>query len=180
MYDIERLAGKISYGSANARDLISLKNSARQLPDVKRILSGTKTPLLQQLYQELDTLEDIEQIIDKAIVDDPPISVKEGGIIKLGYNEEIDHLKTATTDGKNWVLDIESKEREATGIKGLKVGFNKVFGYYIEVTKSNLSLVPDTYIRKQTLTNCERYVTEELKEGRKRNTSGAEEKVVNL
>ncbi len=179
VYDIERLAGKISYGSANARDLISLKNSARQLPDVKRILSGTKTPLLQQLYQELDTLEDIEQIIDKAIVDDPPISVKEGGIIKLGYNEEIDHLKTATTDGKNWVLDIESKEREATGIKGLKVGFNKVFGYYIEVTKSNLSLVPDTYIRKQTLTNCERYVTEELKKV-ENEILGAEEKVVNL
>ena len=179
VYDIERLAGKISYGSANARDLISLKNSAKQLPDVKKTLEKAKSKLLSHLYEELDTLEDIAQIIEEGIVDDPPISVKEGGIIKLGYNEEIDHLKKATTEGKNWVLEIEAKEREATGIKGLKVGFNKVFGYFIEVTKSNLSMVPDRFIRKQTLANCERYVTEELKKV-ENEILGAEEKVINL
>lgn len=179
VYDIERLAGKISYGSANGRDLISLKNSAKQLPDVKKCLSNTNSPLLKQLYNDLDTLEDIYQIIDDAIIDDPPISVKEGGIIKLGYDEEIDHLKKATTEGKNWIIDIESKEREETGIKNLKIGFNKVFGYYIEVTKSYLSMVPDRYIRKQTLTNCERYLTEELKKV-ENEILGAEEKVINL
>ena len=179
VYDIERLAGKISYGSANARDLISLKNSAKQLPDVKKTLERAKSKLLGHLYEELDTLEDIAQIIEEGIVDDPPISVKEGGIIKIGYNEEIDHLKKATTEGKNWVLEIEAKEREATGIKGLKVGFNKVFGYFIEVTKSNLSMVPDRFIRKQTLANCERYVTEELKKV-ENEILGAEEKVINL
>ena len=179
VYDIERLAGKISYGSANARDLISLKNSAKQLPDVKKTLERAKSKLLGHLYEELDTLEDIAQIIEEGIVDDPPISVKEGGIIKIGYNEEIDHLKKATTEGKNWVLEIEAKEREATGIKGLKVGFNKVLGYFIEVTKSNLSMVPDRFIRKQTLANCERYVTEELKKV-ENEILGAEEKVINL
>ena len=179
VYDIERLAGKISYGSANARDLISLKNSAKQLPQIKQILSNAQSPLLKKLYEDLDTLEDIYEIIDGAIVEDPPISVKEGGIIKLGYNEEIDHLKEATTNGKTWVLELEAKEREKTGIKGLKVGFNKVFGYFIEVTKSNLSMVPDTYIRKQTLANCERYVTEDLKKV-ENEILGAEEKVINL
>ncbi|MBR1802942.1 MAG: DNA mismatch repair protein MutS [Clostridia bacterium] len=180
VYDVERLAGKISYGSANARDLISLKNSAKQLPDVKQILANTKSPLLQKLYQELDVLADVHDMIEKSIVEDPPILIKEGGIIKLGYDEEIDHLKKATTEGKNWVLEIEAKEREATGIKGLKVGFNKVFGYYIEVTKSNLNMVPeDRYIRKQTLTNGERYITEELKKV-ENEILGAEEKVVTL
>lgn len=179
VYDIERLAGKISYGSANGRDLISLKNSAKQLPDIKKILSQAKSNLLTELYSELDVLEDVYELIDKTIVDEPPISVKEGGLIKLGYNEEIDKLKTATTDGKNWIIQLEAEEREKTGIKGLKVGFNKVFGYYIEVTKSNISLVPDRYIRKQTLTNGERYITEELK-NLENQILGAEEKVVNL
>ncbi len=179
VYDIERLAGKISYGSANARDLISLKNSAKQLPNVKQNLCNVKSNLLKQLYEDLDTLEDIHKIIDDSIIDDPPISVKEGGIIKFGYNEEIDHLKEATTNGKTWVLDLEAKEREKTGIKGLKVGFNKVFGYFIEVTKSNLSMVPESYIRKQTLANCERYVTEDLKKV-ENEILGAEEKVINL
>ena len=179
VYDIERLAGKISYGSANGRDLISLKNSAKQLPDIKKVLSQAKSNLLTELYSELDVLEDVYELIDKTIVDEPPISVKEGGLIKLGYNEEIDKLKTATTDGKNWIIQLEAEEREKTGIKGLKVGFNKVFGYYIEVTKSNVSLVPDRYIRKQTLTNGERYITEELK-NLENQILGAEEKVVNL
>lgn len=179
VYDIERLASKISYGSANGRDLISLKNSTAQLPGIKTILSKAKSQMLKDLYGELDELQDIYAIIDKAIVDEPPISVKEGGIIKLGYDEEIDRLKTATTDGKNWVLKLEAEEREKTGIKGLKVGFNKVFGYFIEVTKSNLSQVPDRYIRKQTLANCERYITEDLKR-LENEILGAEEKVINL
>ena len=179
VYDIERLAGKISYGSANGRDLISLKSSAKQLPEIKKILSQAKSSMLSELYSELDTLDDVYDIIDKTIVDEPPISVKEGGLIKLGYDEEIDKLKTATTDGKNWIINLEAEEREKTGIKGLKVGFNKVFGYYIEVTKSNISLVPDRYIRKQTLTGGERYITEELK-NLENQILGAEEKVVNL
>ena len=142
-------------------------------------MSNTESTLLKELYNELDILEDIYNIIDVAIVEEPPISVKEGGIIKKGYNEEIDKLKMATTDGKNWLIQLEANEREKTGIKGLKVGFNKVFGYYIEVTKSNISLVPDRYIRKQTLTNGERYVTEELKK-LENELLGAEEKVINL
>ena len=179
VYDIERLASKISYGSANGRDLISLKNSASQLPYVKNILGKAKSPMLQELYSGLDELQDIYELIDKAIVDDPPMSVKEGGLIKLGYDEEISRLKTATSEGKNWIIKLEAEEREKTGIKGLKVGFNKVFGYYIEVTKSNLSQVPDRYIRKQTLANGERYITEELKK-LENEILGAEERVINL
>ncbi len=179
VYDIERLAGKISYGSANGRDLISLKNSAKQLPEIKKIIAGTKADLLVELFNGLDLLEDVYELIDKTIVEEPPIAIKEGGIIKTGYDEEIDKLKTATTDGKNWIIQLEAEEREKTGIKGLKVGFNKVFGYYIEVTKSNMSLVPDRYIRKQTLTNGERYITEELK-NLENQILGAEEKVINL
>ena len=179
VYDIERLAGKIAYGNANGRDLISLKNSVKQLPEVKEILSKTESGMLRELYEELDVLEDVYELIEKSIVEEPPMSVKEGGIIKLGYDPEIDQLKKATTEGKTWIVQLEAKEREATGIKGLKVGFNKVFGYFIEVTKSNLSMVPDRYIRKQTLTNAERYVTEELK-NLENQILGAEEKVINL
>lgn len=179
VYDIERLTGKISYGSANGRDLISLKNSVRQIPDVKRALENSKSELLQTIHRELDELTDIDQMIEHAIVDEPPISVKEGGLIKLGYDEEIDKLKTATTEGKNWILQLEADEKEKTGIKGLKVGYNKVFGYYLEVTKSNLSMVPDRYIRKQTLTGAERYITEELKT-LENQILGAEEKVIQL
>ena len=170
VYDIERLAGKIAYGNANGRDLISLKNSVAQLPEIKQILAKAESPLLKDLYDELDTLQDIYELIENSIVEEPPISVKEGGIIKLGYDEEIDTLKKATTEGKTWIVNLEAKEREETGIKGLKVGFNKVFGYFI---------VPDRYIRKQTLTNCERYVTEELK-NLENQILGAEEKVINL
>lgn len=135
VYDIERLAAKIAYGSANGRDLISLKNSAKQLPQVKSILSKTNSKLLRDLQEELDTLEDIYELIDKAIVDEPPISVKEGDLIKLGYSEEIDKLKTATTEGKNWIIALEAEEREKTGIKGLKVGFNKVFRIFYRSNK---------------------------------------------
>ena len=179
VYDIERLAGKISYGNANARDLNSLKSSASKLPEIKKLIENSKSGMLKELYNELDSLEDIYSLIDKAIVEEPPISVTEGGVIKMGYDPEIDELKTAMTDGKTWLVQLEAREREETGIKGLKVGYNKVFGYYIEVTKSYLSMVPDRYIRKQTLTGGERYITEELKELETK-VLGAEEKVVNL
>ena len=180
VYDIERLAGKISYGTANARDLISLKNSVSQLPDLKNILTNAKSNLLSNLYKSLDTLEDIYELINVAIVDDPPITLKDGGIIKKGYNEDVDKLIDLTTNGRKWLVDIEAKERELTGIKNLKIGYNKVFGYYIEITKSFIKLVPqDRYIRKQTLTTGERYITEELK-NMENQIVGAQEKIVNL
>ena len=179
VYDIERLIGKISYGNANGRDMISLKNSIGQIPQIKKILGTTSSELLKHLYRELDELTDIYQLIEAAIVDEPPISVKEGGIIKIGYHEQVDHYRKASTEGKQWIIDIEAKEREATGIKNLKVGYTKVFGYYLEVTKSYFNMVPDRYIRKQTLTGCERYVTEELKEV-ENEILGAEEKLISL
>ena len=179
VYDIERLAGKMAYGNANARDMVTLKNSLLRLPEVKGSLSNCKTDLLQDLSNNLDELQDIYQLIDGAIVDDPPMTVKDGGMIKLGYKEEIDTLKIAQTEGKNWLVQLELDEREKTGIKNLKIGFNKVFGYFIEVTKSYLSQVPERFIRKQTLTNAERYITEELK-NLENQILGAEEKVVSL
>ena len=179
IYDIERLVGKIAYGNTNARDMISLKNSLKQLPYLKNILGTSKSELLQNLYINLDELTDIHDLIEKAIVEDPPIAITEGGIIKLRYNEEVDELKNATTQGKNWLIELEAKEKEETGIKNLKVGFNKVFGYYFEVTKSYLNQVPDRYIRKQTLANCERYITEELNDLESK-ILGAEGKVVDL
>ncbi len=179
VYDIERLAGKMAYGNANARDMITLKNSLARLPEVKTVLQTTESPMLKDIYENLDELQDIYELIEKSIVDDPPMTVKDGGIIKMGYNEEVDKLKTATTEGKNWIIQLEADEKEKTGIKNLKVGFNKIFGYFIEVTKSNLDQVPERYIRKQTLTNAERYITEELK-NLENQILGAEEKVVSL
>ena len=179
VYDIERLIGKISYGNANARDMVSLKNSLSKLPEIKSILKKTNSSLLNRLYNDLDELQDVYKLINEAIIDEPPISVKEGGIIKQCYNSEVDTLKKATTDGKQWLMELEIKEKEQTGIKNLKVGFNKVFGYYIEVTKSNLSQVPDRFIRKQTLANGERYITEGLKELEEK-ILGSEEKLINL
>ena len=179
VYDIERLAGKMAYGNANARDMITLKNSLARLPEVKSVLQTTESPMLKDIYENLDELQDIYELIEKSIIDDPPMTVKDGGIIKMGYNEEVDKLKTATTEGKNWIIQLEADEKEKTGIKNLKVGFNKVFGYFIEVTKSNLDQVPERYIRKQTLTNAERYITEELK-NLENQILGAEEKVVSL
>ena len=179
VYDIERLAGKMAYGNANARDMVTLKNSLLKLPEVKRVLTNTKSTLLQELANNLDELQDIYQLIDGAIIDDPPMTIKDGGIIKLGYDEEIDTLKTAQTEGKNWLVQLELEEREKTGIKNLKIGFNKVFGYFIEVTKSYLSQVPERFVRKQTLANAERYITEELK-NLENQILGAEEKVVGL
>ncbi len=179
VYDIERLSGKMAYGNANARDMITLKNSLFKLPEVKKCLLECDSELLKELYENLDELKDIYELIETSIVEDPPMSVKEGGIIKLGYNEEIDKLKTAQTEGKNWLIQLEADEKEKTGIKNLKIGFNKVFGYYLEVTKSNLNQVPERYIRKQTLTNAERYITEELK-NLENQILGSEEKVIAL
>ena len=179
VYDIERLAGKMAYGNANARDMITLKNSLARLPELRKVLENCTSAMLKDIYDNLDELQDIYELIEKSIVDDPPMTVKDGGIIKMGYDEEVDKLKTATTEGKNWIIQLEADEKEKTGIKNLKVGFNKVFGYFIEVTKSNLDQVPERYIRKQTLTNAERYITEELK-NLENQILGAEEKVVSL
>ena len=179
VYDIERLAGKISYGNANARDMISLKNSLSNLPEFKQILSEANSEMLKKLCDGLDELKDITELIDKAIIEEPPISVKEGGIIKPGYNQDVDELKSASTEGKKWILELEAREREKTGIKNLKVGYTRVFGYYIEITKSFLNMAPEHYTRKQTLTGGERFITEELKEIENK-ILGAEEKVISL
>ncbi len=179
VYDIERLVGKIAYGTVHARDLISLKSSLYQLPELKKLIEVANSPILSSLNSQMDLMEDVAKLIEDAITDDPPMTLKEGGIIKSSYNEEVNKLRTASTEGKNWVLAIETKEKEATGIKNLRVGFNKVFGYYIEVSKGNVPLVPDRFIRKQTLTNGERYITEELKEV-ENTILGAQDKVVNL
>ncbi|EGD48785.1 DNA mismatch repair protein MutS [Ruminiclostridium papyrosolvens DSM 2782] len=179
VYDIERLMGKVILGSVNCRDLIALKNSISQIPYIKEILNGFETEYISSCYEQLDSLEDVCNLIDISIIDDPPVTIKEGGIIKDGYNPEVDKLRSASIQGKDWIAALEASEREKTGIKNLKVGFNRVFGYYIEVTKSYFSLVPEEYIRKQTLANCERYITPELKEIED-NILGAEEKIVLL
>lgn len=180
IYDIERLIGKIVYGNVNARDLISLKQSLSVLPAIRECISDCKSSMLVNILNSIDTLDDVYDLIDKSITDNPPMSVKDGFIIKDGYDETIDKLRKASREGKDWIAQLEEKEREATGIKSLKVGYNKVFGYYIEITKPNLSLVPqDRYIRKQTLANSERYITPELKE-MESTILGAEEKVVQL
>ena len=179
VYDIERLAGKMTYGNANARDMITLKNSLERLPEVKSVLAMCQSHKLKELYENLDELKDVFALIEKSIVEDPPMTIKDGGIIKLGYDEEIDTLKKASTEGKTWLAKLEADEKEKTGIKTLKVGYNKVFGYYIEVSKSFVSQVPERFIRKQTLTTGERYITDELKTIENQ-ILGAEEKVVNL
>ena len=164
IYDLERLLTKVSYKSANPRDLVALKNSLKMLPHIKNIISNFECQLVKELNENLDPLEDIADLIEQAIIEDPPLSSKEGGFIREGYDENIDKLKVAKTDGKNWLLELETTERERTGIKGLKVKYNKVFGYYFEVTNSYKDLVPEDYIRKQTLTGAERFTTPKLKE----------------
>ena len=164
VYDLERLISRITYQSANPRDLISFKSSLQMLPHIKCILSDTKSALLQKLYDELDCLEELQQLIEVGIEDEPPLAMKEGGIIKTGYNADVDKLRNAKTEGKTWLAQIEEQEREKTGIKNLRIKYNKVFGYYLEVTNSYKDLVPDYYTRKQTLSNAERYITPELKE----------------
>lgn len=162
--DMERLSSRIAYGSGTPRDIASLKNSIANLPTLKSILYPLKSTVFRDMAERFDDLADLFHIIDEAICDEPPISPKEGGIVKEGYQEEIDEFRRIAKGGKQMILDIEAKERETTGIKSLKVGYNRVFGYYIEVSNANKSMVPDHYIRKQTLTNGERYFTPELKE----------------
>lgn len=164
VYDFERLAGRIASGSANGKDLIALKNSVFVLPEIKEALEYAAAPLLRKLSGEIHDLQEIHDLIEAAVREDAPFTIKEGGLIKDGYAEELDQIKFSIKDGKQWIAGLENAERERTGIKTLKVGFNKVFGYYIDVTKANAPLVPEDYIRKQTLVNNERYITPELKE----------------
>ena len=164
IYDLERLISKIVYRSANPRDLIAFQSSLSMLPHIKMLLSTFESTLLQQIYQSLDGLEDLSSLIQRAIVEEPPIATKEGGIIKEGYHEEVDRLRKAKTEGKTWLAELEAKERDQTGIKNLRIKYNKVFGYYLEVTNSYKELVPENWSRKQTLANAERYITPELKE----------------
>ena len=179
IYDLERLLARISYKSANPRDLISFKNSLGMLPPVKEVLKHYQSRVLNRIYEDLDCLEDLYSLIDASIVEEPPVSLKDGGIIKDGYLEQIDTLRRSKTEGKKWLSEMEETEREKTGIKSLKIRFNKVFGYYIEVTNTFKDKVPDRYIRKQTLVNAERYITDELKQ-LEDVILGAEEKLFSL
>lgn len=164
VYDLERLITRVTYQTANPRDLIAFKNSIHMLPPIKTLMSDFHSPLLTRLHDELDTLDELYDLIDQSICEEPPVTVHDGGILKEGYFEEVDRLRKAKTDGKSWLAELEAKEREKTGIKNLKIKYNKVFGYYLEVTNSFKDLVPDYFTRKQTLTNAERYITPELKE----------------
>ena len=164
VYDLERLVSRITYKSANPRDLTAFKSSLQMLPHIKYILEEMQTNLLKELHEELDPLQDLYTLIEDSIVEEPPLAMKEGGIIRDGYNEEVDRLRSAKTEGKTWLAELEAEEREKTGIKNLKIKYNKVFGYYLEVTNSYKELVPDYYTRKQTLANAERYIIPRLKE----------------
>lgn len=164
IYDLERLISRISYQSANPRDLIAFSSSLEMLPHIRQILKDFKTPLLTELYEDMDPLEDIASLIKSAIVDEPPLAQKDGGIIREGYHEDVDKFRRSRTDGKKWLTELEVREKERTGIKSLKIKYNRVFGYSLEVTNSFKELVPENYIRKQTLTNAERYITQELKD----------------
>jgi DNA mismatch repair protein MutS len=179
IYDIERLMGRISCLTANARDLLALKRSLDVLPGLKKVLMDCRSEILCEISKNIDPLDDVSRLIGISIHEEPPVGIREGGIIKDGYDYEIDSLRRASKEGRQWVASLEKEERKKTGIKSLKVGYNKVFGYYLEVTKSNLDQVPDHYMRKQTLANAERYITPELKEMENR-ILGAQEKVVML
>ena len=179
IYDLERLIGRVTYQTANPRDLIAFKSSLEMLPFLKHLLDEFKAPLIKDIQADLDPLEDIFALIDASIAEEPPISIRDGGILKEGYDEEIDKLRHAKTEGKGWLMELEAKERERTGIKNLRIKYNKVFGYYLEVTNSYRDMVPDDYVRKQTLTNAERFITADLKE-LEDIILGAEDKLVAL
>ena len=164
VYDIERLMGKVSFGTANPRDIVALRSSLSMLDPIKSIMSGFDSKLVKRLADSIDTLDDMYKLISDAICDEPPVTIHEGGIIREGYSEDADNYRKAKTEGKEWLMSLESKTRESTGIKNLRIKFNKVFGYYFEVTNSYLSMVPDDFIRKQTLSGGERYTTAELKD----------------
>ena len=179
IYDLERLIGRISYQTANPRDLIAFKTSLGMLPHLKTLLSELESPLLLEIQEDLDDLQDLYDLIERSIQEEPPITIRDGNMIRDGYHEEVDRFRKAKTEGRSWLAQIETKERERTGIKNLRIKFNKVFGYYLEVTNSYKELVPEDYIRKQTLTNAERYITPELKE-LEDTILGAEEKLTAL
>lgn len=164
IYDMERLIGRVSYQSANPRDMISFKSSISMIPYIKQLVKSFSTEEMQCVYEDMDDLRDLYTLLESAIVEEPPLAMKEGGIIKDGYNENVDHFREAKTKGKSWLAELEAQEREKTGIRNLKIKYNKVFGYYLEVTNSFKDMVPDYYTRKQTLTNAERYITPRLKE----------------
>lgn len=164
VYDLERLITRVTYQTANPRDLIAFRNSIHMLPPIKTLMSDFQSPLLKRLYEQMDTLDELYELIERSIAEEPPLTLHDDGILKEGYNEEVDRLRKAKTDGKSWLADLEAKEREKTGIKNLKIKYNKVFGYYLEVTNSFKDLVPDYFTRKQTLANAERFITPELKE----------------
>lgn len=179
VYDIERLMTRIVYNTANAKELLSLLSTLKKLPEIKELLSGCECNLLKSVYNELDVLEDVCSLIDVSISEDAPFSVREGGMIKDGFNAELDELRSIVNGGRDILTKLETEEQEKTGIKKLKIGYNKVFGYFFEVLNSYKELVPDYYIRKQTLTNCERYITEELKDLETK-VLGAQERIVSL
>jgi len=164
IYDLERLAGRIACGSANGRDLAALKQSIVMIPEIKSDIGGSDSSLLMELHKSLDPMPAVYDIIERGIVEEPPFTIKEGGLVKRGFSQELDDMKEAISERQQWIAGLEASEKERTGIKSLKVGFNKVFGYYIEVTRSYFDLVPPNYVRKQTLANCERFITQELKE----------------
>lgn len=165
VYDLERLAGRISYGNVNARDLLQLKRSLGALPQIKQLLNLFDHPSVSSLLSEVESYQEIFEILDSALAENPPVLITEGNLIKDGYHKQLDEYREVNRNGKSWIAELEAKEREETGIKSLKVGFNKVFGYYIEVTRANLAhLAEGRYERKQTLANAERFVTPELKE----------------
>ncbi|WP_409305506.1 DNA mismatch repair protein MutS [Peribacillus sp. SCS-155] len=180
VYDLERLAGRVAFGNVNARDLIQLKRSLQQLPYIKQVVAGMADAALLKLAENLDPCEEVTDLLERSLVDNPPLSVKEGNIIRDGFNQELDTYRDASRNGKSWIAQLERQERERTGIKSLKIGYNRVFGYYIEVTRANLQLLEEgRYERKQTLTNAERFITPELKE-KEALILQAEEKIVGL
>lgn len=179
IYDLERLAGKISFGTANARDLVALRKSIEYLPVIKSLLEKSSSIFLKRLGREIESLSEIKDLLYNAIADDPPLSVRDGGLIKTGYHQEVDRLRSAGKNGKKLLADMEEKERSRTGIRSLKIGYNRVFGYYIEITRANLALAPHDYQRRQTLANAERFITPELKEYEEM-ILGAEERLVQL
>lgn len=179
IYDMERLMGRISYGSANARDLLALKQSIRLLPELRQLTAMLRAPYFVRMTEDFDALEDLHALLEQAIHDEAPISLREGRLIKDGYSAQVDALRTADTDGKKWLVDLEAREKEKTGIRTLRIGYNRVFGYYLEVSNSFKDQVPPTYIRKQTLANGERYITEELKQ-MEDTILGAKERLIGL
>ncbi|WP_459910800.1 DNA mismatch repair protein MutS [Desulfotomaculum defluvii] len=179
IYDLERLAARASYGSANGRDMMALLGSMEKLPLIHTALADCSSPLLKKVYADFDTMSDLRQLLSSALAENPPVSLRDGGLIKDGFHAEVDQLRTAARDGKKWLAGLEAREKEKTGIKSLKVGFNKVFGYYLEVTRANLGMVPEYYQRRQTLANAERFITPELKEYESM-ILGAEDRLVEL